>query len=62
MLMLGFEVLKRPPITLPYSIIMVLQRFFANGKLTASCQTNVSPKRYIKRYKRQKWTFEKLLG
>ena len=39
---------------------MELEKFLANEKITASCQTNISPQHYIKRYKQQKRTQVKI--
>ena len=37
---------------------MKLAKLLVNDKITASCQTNMSQKPYIKHFKRQKWTLK----
>jgi len=37
-----------------YIFTMELEKFLVNDKITASCQTNVCPKHYIRYYKQQK--------
>ena len=48
-------------ITLPYALwsLTLTKKLLANDKIKASCSTNTLPKHYIKRYKQQKWTFQK---
>ena len=41
---------------------MELVKLIVNDKITASSQTNIHPKHYIKRYKTTKMNFDKLLG
>ena len=40
-------------------LAMELAKLLVNGNITASCQTNMSSKHKIKRYKQQKWTLRK---
>ena len=37
---------------------MELEKSLVNDKITALRQTNMSPKRHMKRYKQQKWTLK----
>ena len=48
-------------ITLPYALwsLTLTKKLLANDKIKTSCSTNTLPKHYIKRYKQQKWTFQK---
>ena len=48
-------------VTLPYALwsLTLTKKLLANDKIKASCSTNTLPKHYIKRYKQQKWTFQK---
>ena len=48
-------------ITLPYALwsLTLTKKLLTNDKIKASCSTNTLPKHYIKRYKQQKWTFQK---
>ena len=48
-------------VTLPYALwsLTLKKKLLANDKIKASCSTNTLPKHYIKRYKQQKWTFQK---
>ena len=48
-------------ITLPYALwsLTLTKKLLANDKIKAYCSTNTLPKHYIKRYKQQKWTFQK---
>ena len=39
-------------------LVMELEKSLVNDKITALCQTNMSPKRHMKRYKQQKWTLK----
>ena len=42
------------PVTCLYSLWIELEKLLVNEKITASCQTNMSPSHHIKRYKQHK--------
>ena len=49
-----FFILFIMPITRPHLLSMELETLLVNDQVTASCQTNMPPKHYIKSYKQQK--------
>lgn len=50
------------PVTCLYSLWIELEKLLVNEKITASCQTNMSPNHHIKRYKQHKWTLKNCLA
>ena len=46
--------------TLIKGAVSRLEKLLVNDKIRASCQTNMSPRHYVKLYKQQKWTLENI--